>query len=310
MINVSRRHEITFYSDGLELHGTLFEPSVGQPSGGVVMCQGNMGVRSYGRFDEIAARLAGAELAALTFDYRGFGESEGARSRFVPLQLVADALCAVSALSARFGGFAGKIGIFGAGFGGAVAIMTGVRDPRIAVLVSLLGIADGARWLRRLRRYWEWQEFLRLIDVDRERRVRTGASEVVRMDEIIPPPPNAMKQRPIVQSMAVPTETRELTLEDAEAILNFRPQDVVGALSPRPLLIMHSEESDLVPLEEATALYRAAGNPKELVVFPRATHHDAFLDPLFDEVADRTVKWFRRWLDGSGHGSEPWRDPE
>ena len=44
---------------------------------------------------------------------------------------------------------------------------------------------------------------------------------------------------------------------------------------------MHGAEDDITPVEEAQALYAAAGEPKRLVIFPGAYHHDVYLDPLF-----------------------------
>jgi fermentation-respiration switch protein FrsA (DUF1100 family) len=61
--------------------------------------------------------------------------------------------------------------------------------------------------------------------------------------------------------------------ETGMRIGQVRPIDAVAAISPRPLLIVHGEQDELVPVENARALYAAAREPKELYLLPEA-HHD------------------------------------
>jgi alpha-beta hydrolase superfamily lysophospholipase len=51
-----------------------------------------------------------------------------------------------------------------------------------------------------------------------------------------------------------------------------RPIDVVGAIAPRPFLLMHGTADTVIPIRHAHQLYEAAGDPKELVVYEGATH--------------------------------------
>jgi alpha/beta superfamily hydrolase len=48
---------------------------------------------------------------------------------------------------------------------------------------------------------------------------------------------------------------------------NYVPQKWVRALAPRPILIAHGRLDELVPVEEAYRLYKAAGEPKKLLLF-------------------------------------------
>lgn len=41
-----------------------------------------------------------------------------------------------------------------------------------------------------------------------------------------------------------------------------RPMDRVGGISPRPLLVMHSQDDEVIPFEHGRALYEAAEEPK------------------------------------------------
>jgi fermentation-respiration switch protein FrsA (DUF1100 family) len=47
---------------------------------------------------------------------------------------------------------------------------------------------------------------------------------------------------------------------------------MVGRIAPRPLLFIHGGADDLIPVEEAEALYELAGEPKELWIVPGVGH--------------------------------------
>jgi len=57
-------------------------------------------------------------------------------------------------------------------------------------------------------------------------------------------------------------------------VARARPLDAIARISPRPILLIHSEDDDnaTTPVEGARALFAAAGEPKELWVAPRGGH--------------------------------------
>ena len=46
----------------------------------------------------------------------------------------------------------------------------------------------------------------------------------------------------------------------------------IDKISPRPLLLIHGDKDDLVPVEHAHKLFEKAGEPKKLVIIPGAGH--------------------------------------
>lgn len=56
---------------------------------------------------------------------------------------------------------------------------------------------------------------------------------------------------------------------------SYRPLDSVALISPIPLLIMHSQQDEIVPLHHAMDLYAAAKPPRELIVMA-GDHNHAF----------------------------------
>jgi hypothetical protein len=69
-----------------------------------------------------------------------------------------------------------------------------------------------------------------------------------------------------------------------------RPLDVVGCISPRPLLLIHGQDDRTVPAEHARQLYAAAGEPKELWIAPGTPHCGAYFDDRAHYV--RKVAYF------------------
>ena len=59
---------------------------------------------------------------------------------------------------------------------------------------------------------------------------------------------------------------------------DIAPVKQVGHISPRPILIMHGREDQLVDQQSSEILYREAGDPKELWLIPGLGHaHGALI---------------------------------
>jgi len=296
--------KVVFYSDGLRIAGTLFMPDSEVDCPGIVLPQGTVGLKEHYRSPLICSLLADSGFAALTFDYQGFGESEGPKDRprtqIVPREQIENIRDALTFLSAQPRIDANRLALYGFCWGGTHSVYVGSIDSRVKCVVEVGGMGDGTRWLRSIRQPDEWCEFIQRIETDRVKRVLTGSSENVRFGEILIGSPTAKEGRQrIIDEISPPSppyRTPDATIQTAERILEYRPEEVVAKLSPRPLLIMHAGSDDLTPTEEAESLHRKAGEPKNLVIFPEAHHHDVYLDPLFHEVMKVSLEWFKRWL--------------
>ena len=73
------------------------------------------------------------------------------------------------------------------------------------------------------------------------------------------------------------------------------PIHVVGRIAPRPLFIIHGGADELIPAEEARALYRLAGEPKDLWIVPGVGHaRVAEVDPR--SYGERVTAFFEQSL--------------
>ena len=190
-----------------------------------------------------------------------------------------------------------KIGLFGTGCGGGVAIVTAAEDKRPKCVVSNVGFGDGGRMLSSNLRYWEWARLLEWIDEDRVNRVMTGKSKRFFPEEVMPLDPyseNIVKQAR--EAGFLHKEEVKYPLDAIECKINFKPEEVVDRISPRPLLLLHGDADVWVPLSEAQSLYEKAKEPKKLVVLPGVRHIDIYLDPAIEVVIKNSLDWFATYI--------------
>ncbi|MEV4483153.1 alpha/beta hydrolase [Micromonospora coxensis] len=127
--------EVSFASDRGLRSGRLYRPDTAHPAPCVVMCSGFGSTMD--RLFPWAEAYAEAGLAAMVFDYGGFGRSEGHPRQVVDLNRQrVDIRAAVSYARAAVGIDADRIVLWGNSLGGAHAITTAADDPRIAAVVA------------------------------------------------------------------------------------------------------------------------------------------------------------------------------
>jgi dienelactone hydrolase len=136
--------ETGFESGGSRCAATLYRPgSTTGPVPCVVMGPGITLTRGDG-IPDYAARLAAAGLAALAFDHRHWGDSEGEPRRHVSIRRqLADWRAAVACARGIAGVDADRIVVWGMSLGGGHALATAAADPRIAAVVALVPFTDG-----------------------------------------------------------------------------------------------------------------------------------------------------------------------
>jgi uncharacterized protein len=293
------KQPVTFYSEGVRLDGDVYTPDEvrrGERRSAIVLCHGYTGVKDLYLPDN-ARVLTGAGHVVMTFDYKGWGASDGARSRLAPHSRVADVRAALSYLATRPDVDPARLGIYGTSYGGATVVWVAAIDPRVACVVSVVGIGNGARWMRSVRRPDEWRDLLDRSARDRARRAVEGASELVPREEILLPD----RQSADLAARARrnnPAAVGTIPLEYVDETLEFNPEWVVDRISPRPVLFITSDDDRLVPPEESVALHARAGEPKKLVVLKGYGHYEVYAEPAFSEVMRETVAWFGQYLKG------------
>lgn len=291
--------KVSFYSEGHRLDGLLFSPTdlaPGEQRPGVVLCVGYTYLKTM-VMPDIAKVLNKLGYVALTFDYRGFGDSDGPRWRLMPQEQVSDARAALTFLADQPHVDPSRLGVIGISLGGAHAVTVGAIDPRVQAMVAIEPMGNGRRWLRSLRRHTEWLDFEARLAEDRQQRVRTGQSERVDPLEIVLPDPGSEAFLAAVAT-EFPQMKCDLPLETADALLEYSPETVVHRLGSRPSLFIHGQNDRLIPVEESISLYELAGSEARLETVPGMDHFDWVMpdSPGFSKVTNLITEFMQESL--------------
>ena len=288
---------VSFYSEGVRLAGDLFLPAdlnAGERRAGIVLCHGYTGVRSIYLPDN-ARVLAEAGYVVLSFDYKGWGDSDGPKTRLAPYSRVADVQAALTVLSVQAEVDASRLGLYGTSYGGATVVWTAAVDPRVACVVSVVGIGDGTRWMRSVRRPDEYHDLLARAAADRVKRALEGVSELADRNEVLLPDRQSAELGAAARRNN-PAAVTAVPLEFIDDTLGFNPEWVVDRIAPRPVLFITTDDDRLVPPEQSEALYARAGEPKKLVVLNGFGHYEVYGGDAFRQVMDQTLAWYSQWL--------------
>jgi dienelactone hydrolase len=286
--------KVSFFSEGHRLDGILYTPrdlQVGEQRPGAVLLVGYTYQKTM-VMPDIAKALNAAGYVALVFDYRGFGDSEGPRHRLIPHEQVADARAALTFLAGQPQVDPQRLAVVGISLGGAHAISVAGLDRRVSAAVALEPPGDGMRWLRSLRRHWEWEEFQARLAADRSARVRNGESARVDPHEIVIPDPASRAFLDMVAN-EFPQMVCELPLESADALIEYSPEALAERIAPRRLLVVHGADDRLVPVSEARSIAERAGASCRVEIIPGMGHFNWVMpsQPGFKRVTDLVVEF-------------------
>jgi len=236
-------------SDGLELVGELFLPSTDQAHPALCICHGIPATPpdlTDRGYAVLAHSFCKAGFATLIFNFRGAGRSEG---NLDMMGWTRDLQAAVDFLSSLQQVDRTRLCLLGFSAGAAVSVYIAAHDPRVSSVVTCACPAD----FRSLH-----QTETPLETVQRFRQI--GA---IRDTDF---PPSVEEWRARFQTIS--------------------PIDWIDRISPRPLLLVHGDADELIPLEHAHLLCQKAGEPKELKIIPGAKHKMRLEKAAMDFVLD------------------------
>ena len=295
------KRAVEFYSEGFKLYGDVYTPedlAPGEKRAAVLLCHGYTGVKDLYLPDN-AKFLNQAGYVAMAFDYKGWGDSEGSRSRLAPYGRVMDVQAAMTFLGLQPEVDSERIGLYGTSYGGSTVAWVGAVDQRAKCIVSTVGIGHGARWMSRVRRVDEWYDLLERSQADREKRATTGKSEQVERSEILLPDRQSAELAEAARRNN-PAAVGTIPMEYVDDTMGFNPEWIVDKISPRPILFITSDNDRLVLPEESEQLYAHAGEPKKLVVLKGYGHYEVYREPAFSEVMAASLDWYQQYLPARG----------
>ncbi len=290
---------VHFYSEGARLAGRLYVPEGASPDAkraGIALCHGFTGIKEF-LLPQYAEAFAGAGMVALTFDYRGFGESDGQRGRLLWRDQADDIRNAVTYLGTRDEVDETRLGLWGTSYGGALAPYAFALDERVGACVGQLGFSDGYTAAASRMPPEQIDSFRELIEQDRRQRVLrnepmygdamalAGDPEMTEFFE------EAAKELPQLLD-------REIMLQFFEAHMEFSPISVIHKKGDRPLLLIAAELDVVCPMDNYKELYDKAPEPKKWVVFENTRHFELYSGEAAQRSAEEASSFFKQSLAG------------
>jgi alpha/beta superfamily hydrolase len=221
---------------------------------------------------------------ALRFDFRGCGESEGPRGNVIGLEQVDDVQAAVSYLASRADIDPARIAVSGTSYGAAVAIYAAGADTRIAAVISQGGWADGTTIARSQHPTPEkWARFIGNAEAGRRKQIETGKTQTIHRFDIVPVPE---RLRPFIDERSI----FDFTVDTVLTKFYFRPGDMIGNISPRPVLLIHAANDSVTGAMGSLELYARSKPPTELHLMTDVDHF------MFGEDDPRVDSLVHNWL--------------
>lgn len=137
------REDISFDSHGDRCAGWLYKPADVERPPVVVLCHGLGAVREMA-LDKFSERFAAAGIAALSFTYRGFGDSEGEPRQLLDIEMQHDDIREALAYARSRDDLDGsRVALWGSSFGGGHVMVIGAEDRDLKAVVSQCPFTDG-----------------------------------------------------------------------------------------------------------------------------------------------------------------------
>lgn len=221
--------------EGFNIVGQVFIPEQKESCPALCLCHGvPSGVRdpSDPGYAALAQKFCHAGFLTLFFNFRGTGDSGG---NFDILGWTRDLKAVLDYVYNMAEVDQARIFLMGFSRGAAVSVYVASKEPRVSYLVTCACPAQ-------FRGFPDPERAKSLVEHFR-------SIQIIR-DENFPP-----------------------SLEQwLDGFNQLSPADRIESISPRPLLIVHGLEDDVVDPSEARALYERAGEPKEILLVEGAGH--------------------------------------
>lgn len=286
--------EVEFQSEGITLRGHLYLPEAGTgPFPVVVMAGGWCYVKELVQPD-YARTFAAAGLAALVFDYRNFGTSDGSpRQHINPWEQIEDYKNALSYVEQRPELDSNRIGVWGISYSGGHVLVLAATDPRVRCAVSNIPVVDGYHAMRLVQGSFALRELNELMLDDRRTRAETGEYGYIPMSRSDPkaglstwPFPEVTAAFEMLKETEAPNHEHRSTIASVELLCSYDVSPYAPRILDVPTLVTVAENDDITTWDDEIRVFNAiATTKKRLFVFAETSHMTLYSNKSRLEIA-------------------------
>jgi fermentation-respiration switch protein FrsA (DUF1100 family) len=297
--------EVEFHSGGDTVRAHLYLPEQAGPHPVVVMAGGWCYVREL--VQPIYAEQFGSHgIAALVFDYRRLGASDGTpRQHIDPNDQLEDYRNAITWVADRDDIDADQISVWGISYSGGHALIIGASDHRVKNVMSVVPVVDGYVNMRRVHGTTGFRALEQAVREDRVNRYRTGeygymAMSTTRVGEELCtwPFPETFEAFTELKRTVAPAHEHRNTIASVEMLMNYSVDPFLGRLLDTPVLMVLAQGDDLTLWDKEMDVYgRIPTTKKELHVVKQAKHMELYSDrPSLERAAVKCGSWLAERL--------------
>lgn len=292
--------EVTFQSDGVTLRGDLLLPDGDPPFPAVVMAGGWCYVKEL-RQPEYAKTFVDAGVAALIFDYRSLGASDGTpRQHLDPWAQIEDYKNALSALEARADIDSDRLGVWGISYSGGHALILAAIDPRVKAAVSNVPVIDGYQTMWRVHGSERFRLLRQTIAEDRRKRFATGEHGYLPMSS---DPAEGLASWPFEEVRTVfaelkrteaPRHEHRNTIASVELLMQYNARPYAERIVDTPVLMITAQGDDITLEDLEIQTFHEIRTPKKkLVVLPATSHMTLYSNTSRLQIAAQAARaWY------------------
>lgn len=301
------RKDIEFKSKGVTCRGWFYTPDQGRgPFPAVVMAGGWCYVKEI-VMPHYADYIVRAGLAALLFDYRGFGASDGELRQHVdPNMQIEDYKNAISFVQSLPEVDPERVGVWGISYSGGHVLIIGGTDPRAKCIVSTVPVVDGYINMQRVHGELQFAKLMDTIMADRKKRFENEANRGY-LPMSAPDPGKTFSTWPFpdvyeifnrIKETEAPLHEHRNTIESVELLLSYTVFPYVRRILNTPTLVIVAERDDHTLWDlEIDAFNKIQTANKKLAVLPRITHMSLYnIRRNLEIAATAAAEWFSAHL--------------
>lgn len=291
---------IEFRLDGDLIRGTFYLPHRAAKELPVVVLAHGWGMVAGGDLEDYAAAIVNAGLAALTFDFRNLGKSEGfPRQEIDPYRQVEDFRAAISYVRTRPEIDRDRVGIWGSSYSGGHVLYVAAVDKRVKCVVSQVPTISGFKAAQRRASGEKASRLRAALEADREARFAGAAPATIRTVDKDPTAAVAYPEADSYEYMSSEAArcdgwVNEITLRSLELARTYEPGVYIKRIAPAPLLMIAATDDALTPTDLQQDAFNEAHHPKRLMLVPGG--HYAVYREHFDKTSAAAAQWFSEHL--------------